>query len=385
MKYKLITIILLTFIFSCNKENALVYTKKYFNTQKELLNEERNKVQKDLDSLSIVHQNSLIEREKKRSTFELIQEELINAQMEQKSLENEIVILKETISLLSENTDSLSNQFIANQNKMLSIQKSLMVQIQQLQQKEKLYKIKVKDLEKQLRTTNKEDLSIGKVITVLGAEGNKFTALKIDLSTYKIQIHLERGEENKGSLEQLQKHLEAAGEEVLFMMNAGMFTNSFYPKGLYVEKGKEYVAIDRKKEGFGNFYLKENGVFHLSKKNKAGITTTSNYHLESNQLTLATQSGPMLLVEGEYNPILGKDSPNFHYRNGIGIIDENTVVMLISEEPIRFYQLAQQFKNMGCTQALYLDGAISGCWSKGRENQKGSNHFGPILSVCKSK
>ena len=54
----------------------------------------------------------------------------------------------------------------------------------------------------------------------------------------------------------------------------------------------------------------------------------------------ATQSGPMLLINGAINPEFQENSANLKIRSGVGIIDDRNVVFVISNEPINFYDFA---------------------------------------------
>ncbi|WP_172826961.1 phosphodiester glycosidase family protein [Flammeovirga sp. SJP92] len=372
--------ILIVVLTGCNKDNALLFTKKYVRDYQSQKTKELQNLSIKNDSLSDVIENNRHLVTQKDSVLLLLQEELVASQIVASELQKEIMVLKETIQGFSHSTDSLNHQLLAEQQKMLETQRTLKVQLSALQQVIVQQKQAISTLEFQVSQKTK---NIEPVMTMKGYGGKKFTVVKISLSEYKIQLHLQEQSEAQPSLDYLKKKLDHMGEDVLFLMNAGMFTSSYLPKGLYIENGIEKVNIDRKKEGYGNFYLPSNGVFFITQAHEAKILKTSAYQYPTQQIKLATQSGPMLVENGVINSVLGKESPNFHYRNGIGVIDENTVVMIISEEPVRFYQLASMFKKLGCKDALYLDGAISGCWAEGRENQKGSNHFGPILSVCK--
>ena len=50
-------------------------------------------------------------------------------------------------------------------------------------------------------------------------------------------------------------------------------------------------------------------------------------------------------------------------RSGVGASDDHTVHLVLSEEPVRFWVLATLFRDvLGCRDALYLDGHISGMW-----------------------
>ena len=74
----------------------------------------------------------------------------------------------------------------------------------------------------------------------------------------------------------------------------------------------------------------------------------------------ATQSGPMLVIEGALHPAFRPESPNLRIRNGVGVASDGSVWLVISREPVRFHDLATLFRDgLGCPDALYLDGTVS--------------------------
>ncbi len=164
--------------------------------------------------------------------------------------------------------------------------------------------------------------------------------------------------EHLGNYQSLIDHVKGKGQELRFAMNAGIFDAKFQPLGLYIEDGEMLHELNTEKDGFGNFFLQPNGVFYLTGQNEAGIATTDDFRLSSD-IQYATQSGPMLLIGGEFNPELREDSENLHIRNGVGLLPDGKLVFAISKEKINFYHFARFFKELGCKEALYLDGFIS--------------------------
>jgi uncharacterized protein YigE (DUF2233 family) len=166
-----------------------------------------------------------------------------------------------------------------------------------------------------------------------------------------------------GGINSLIAYNERQGFDLDFAMNGGIFMENGTPLGLYIENGKELVPLNRKTSGYGNFYLQPNGVFYLTGQ-KAGIVETSRY-IETNDITYATQSGPLLVMDGSINGLFSKNSQSLYIRNGVGLIDDQTVIFVISNEPVSLYDLASFFKDkVKCNYALYLDGAISGMYIK---------------------
>ncbi|MFZ4930401.1 phosphodiester glycosidase family protein [Chryseobacterium sp. Mn2064] len=187
-----------------------------------------------------------------------------------------------------------------------------------------------------------------------------------------------------GSIGHLKKEIETRNEKLLFAMNGGMFEPDSSPKGLYIENFKILKPIDTARQGSGNFYLPPNGIFYLARNHKAGITVTQNYR-QNNDIQYATQSGPMLLMNGTINPIFNKDSKNLNIRNGVGILENGEVVFVMSKKEVNFYNFARLFKELGCKDALYLDGYVSRAYLPEKNWIQTDGNFGVIIGVSKTE
>ncbi|NQX92977.1 MAG: phosphodiester glycosidase family protein [Flavobacteriales bacterium] len=181
-----------------------------------------------------------------------------------------------------------------------------------------------------------------------------------------------------GSLKNTIKFEDLKGNTVSFAMNGGMYMENQDPLGLYIEDGKQYRKLNKVKDAYGNFYLQPNGVFYIRKDNTAGITETSKVN-DVSQMKYATQSGPMLLIDGKYHPKLNKGSSNLRVRNGVGILPNGEVMFAISKKPVNFYDFATLFKQNGCEQALYLDGFVSRMYAPKSGVKQQGGRFGVII------
>ena len=162
-----------------------------------------------------------------------------------------------------------------------------------------------------------------------------------------------------GTLYSVRDALEAQGQDFLFATNGGIFHSDLSPVGLCVIDGKEVSPLN-KETGSGNFYLKPNGVFFILEDGEVGVLETEAYRQAGLVPAFATQSGPMLLIDGAVHPAFNADSPNLRIRSGVGLINDREVVFLISTEPVRFFDFAMVFRDRyKCQNALYLDGVIS--------------------------
>ncbi len=172
-----------------------------------------------------------------------------------------------------------------------------------------------------------------------------FTIASIELKQYRIELVAEPS-----------AHRLAKFHNPMLMMNAGMFHPDHSPVGLQMIDGTILNPINTD-DGQGNFFLKPNGVFAIGEQG-AVVQATEDFDV-TQSWKLATQSGPLLLQGGKYHPKLNPDSPNLHIRNGVCVSD-GVVHFVISDEPVRFYDLASLMKEvLGCQDGLYLDGAIS--------------------------
>lgn len=177
-----------------------------------------------------------------------------------------------------------------------------------------------------------------------------------------------------GSMVKLKKSLANEGKTVLAMMNAGIYSHNDVPAGLHVENGTILKTLNTNK-GQGNFHLQPNGVFLLSKAGQASIVTTADYqqHYAGNEkaLKLATQSGPMLLINGKINRKFLPNSPSEYSRNGICTTAKGKVYFLATDAfpavKSNLYQFASAAQQIGCDNALYLDGSISKLYVNGED------------------
>lgn len=183
-----------------------------------------------------------------------------------------------------------------------------------------------------------------------------------------------------GNIGKLKAFVESKGKHLRFAMNGGMYMEDLSPLGLYVENGARKRKLITKTDGYGNFYMQPNGVFGIDAKGAAFLVTTAAYG-DRTGVRYATQSGPMLVVEGAINPAFKEGSANVQIRNGVGILPDGKALFAISREPVNFHDFALFFKQRGCANALFLDGAISRTYmpSEGIEQMGGS--LGPLIAV----
>lgn len=214
----------------------------------------------------------------------------------------------------------------------------------------------------------------------LDEAGNRYTLCVVDLRESELRLFWQ---DDAGApfvtFAAINGALAAEGAELAFAMNAGMYDSAYSPVGLYIEDGRELVPANTN-EGPGNFHLLPNGVFYWSGET-AGIMETNRFITERPAATFATQSGPMLLIDGEVHPRFLPDSDSDKIRNGVGIIDENTVVFALSETTVTFFEFALLFRDrLGVRDALFFDGSVSEIYIR-ELNRAGLGWFGPMVGV----
>jgi uncharacterized protein YigE (DUF2233 family) len=213
-----------------------------------------------------------------------------------------------------------------------------------------------------------------------------FTACKVDLNTERLDLYWrdEAGRPYR-QFSALREALEHQGKTLLFAVNAGMYLPDFSPVGLFVAQGRELVPLNRR-SGSGNFSQQPNGVF-LVDGNLARVMTTDEYAKERPTPKLATQSGPMLVHEGEIttSAVMNPASQFRKIRNGVCAPAPATAFFAISESPVTFYEFAGFFRDsLHCREALYLDGSISSLYAPRIGRDDHDSDMGPMFGVVAS-
>ena len=181
----------------------------------------------------------------------------------------------------------------------------------------------------------------------------------------------------------LKTEVENNNNELVFAMNGGMFKKDFSPQGLYIENGKIITKLDTISKGFGNFYLQPNGVFLITENGVPIITKTQDLWVYKD-VYYATQSGPMLVIDGKLHHKFNKGSSNLNIRNGVGALPNGYLLFAMSRQKINFYDFATFFKNNGCENALYLDGFVSKTYLPSKNSKQLEGEFGVIIAETKS-
>ena len=211
-------------------------------------------------------------------------------------------------------------------------------------------------------------------------EGLSYTTCTVDPATERLELFLydEKGDPF-GSFAALEQAY--PGKEISFAMNAGMYQADRSPVGYFVQGGTE---VHRLLTGAseGNFGMLPNGVFCI-KFRHAFVHESNVIAAMSSLCDYATQSGPMLVIEGALHPRFLPDGTSRYIRNGVGTpADGSQAVFAISNQPVTFYEFARFFRDgMGLPNALYFDGNVSRLHAPSLGRSDLGVPMGPIVAV----
>ena len=174
---------------------------------------------------------------------------------------------------------------------------------------------------------------------------------------------------------------ENGADGVAFGMNGGMYDDDGQPIGYYVEGGERLKELNRA-DGPGNFHLKPNGVFFGSGNSWQVLSADRFYAEVANRPAFATQSGPMLVVDGAIHSEITENGPSRLTRNAVGVDAAGRAHFVISRGAISFGLLARYFLNeLQTPNALFLDGSVSALWDPVNDRMDGLAPLGPLILV----
>nr|WP_108483897.1 phosphodiester glycosidase family protein [Oceaniglobus ichthyenteri] len=215
-------------------------------------------------------------------------------------------------------------------------------------------------------------------------DGTPFTTCRITLADDPLRLWL-RDETGApyGSFRQINRALADQGLTLGVAMNGGMYHADRAPVGLYIENGKEEMRVITS-EGPGNFGLLPNGVF-CAMGNRAAVVESRSFAEKPEPCEFATQSGPMLVIDGELHPRFLEDGTSKYIRNGVGVSENgHEVVFAISDRPVNFHQFGRLFRDeLQTPNALFLDGNISRLHAPSLNRSDGGFPMGPILGTVR--
>nr|WP_084273693.1 phosphodiester glycosidase family protein [Sulfitobacter guttiformis] len=210
----------------------------------------------------------------------------------------------------------------------------------------------------------------------------------VDLTQQVLRLFLydESGTRPYGYFSTLNAALEEQGFALGFAANAGMYHSDRSPVGLYIEDGGMIQDVVTN-AGPGNFGLLPNGILCLRDR-RADVFETLRYVEEKPDCGSATQSGPMLVIDGELHPRFLVDATSKYVRNGVGTSEDGTIAsFVISNSPVTFHTFGSLFRDhLGLKNALYFDGNVSRLRAPElNRNDIGFGALGPIIGVVEGQ
>lgn len=186
-----------------------------------------------------------------------------------------------------------------------------------------------------------------------------------------------------GQFDRLAELSAARGETLRFAMNAGMYHDDRSPVGHYVEQSEETVGLMLNPRG-GNFAMLPNGVFWIDETG-AGVSESHAYaeRFGDTRPAFATQSGPMLVIDGALHPAFNAEGTSRKRRNGVGVSgDGATLYFAISDEPVNFHSFARLFRDeLKSPQALFFDGTVSRLYAPEIDRNETGSDLGPMVAI----
>jgi uncharacterized protein YigE (DUF2233 family) len=220
---------------------------------------------------------------------------------------------------------------------------------------------------------------------VLEAKGQRYTACSFAPGEAALEIrNLDSNGQPYGYLASLAQGLKQENHTLLFAMNAGMFDDNQRPIGYYVEDGKLVKKLNRRNGG-GNFHLKPNGVFYV-KDGKPGVMETEAFARSGIKPDYASQSGPMLVINGKIHPKFSETGTSRKLRNGVGIDAAGRAYFVISENAVTFWEFASLFRDeLKTDNALFFDGSVSSLYAPEINRNDGFLPLGPMVGAVEIK
>lgn len=217
-------------------------------------------------------------------------------------------------------------------------------------------------------------------------DGDRYTVCEVDAETEPLQLFL-RDEQGTvyGHFTAIDAALRDEGKHLSFATNAGMYHRDRSPVGLYIEDHQQQMRLIPN-AGPGNFGLLPNGVFCM-RPGRADVYESLAFRDSDINCTHATQSGPMLVIDGALHPRFLVDSTSFYIRNGVGTsADGKRVVFAISRNAVTFHQFGRLFRDhLNLPSALYFDGNISRLHAPSVGRSDNGFMMGPVVGVVEEK
>ncbi|WP_299650215.1 phosphodiester glycosidase family protein [uncultured Tateyamaria sp.] len=216
-------------------------------------------------------------------------------------------------------------------------------------------------------------------------DGNRYTICTVDPAQEELRLFLyDDNDAPLGQFSAVDRTLADEGKALRFAMNAGMYHDDRAPVGHYVEDGEEIMRVISN-PGPGNFGLLPNGILCL-RAGRADVFETLDYVDQAPDCTHATQSGPMLVIDGDLHPRFLTDSTSRFIRNGVGTTkDGSKAIFAISNNAVTFHEFGSLFRDhLQLPNALFFDGNISRLYAPDVNRDDFGFALGPIIGVVET-
>ena len=213
-------------------------------------------------------------------------------------------------------------------------------------------------------------------------DGNRYSVCTVDMARDDLRLFLyDASGQPYGHFGPLDAALAAQGKRLVFAMNGGMYHDDRAPVGHYVENGQEIMRVVPN-AGPGNFGLLPNGVLCIG-RGRADVIETRRFLKARPRCRFATQSGPMLVIDGALHPRFLPDSTSRYVRNGVGTsADGRRAVFAISDNAVTFHEFARLFRDaLRLPQALFLEGNVSRLHAPALNRSDIGRWMGPIVGA----
>ncbi|MCF6233807.1 MAG: phosphodiester glycosidase family protein [Rhodobacteraceae bacterium] len=213
-------------------------------------------------------------------------------------------------------------------------------------------------------------------------DANRYSICTVDAGKADLRLFL-NGDNGRllGQFRAIDAMLEAENGKLAFAMNGGMYHSNRAPVGHYVENSNEVMRVVPN-AGPGNFGLLPNGVFCI-REDRADVFETLAFIARAPDCDFASQSGPMLVIDGALHPRFLPDSTSRYIRNGVGTsIDGTRAVFAISRNRVTFHEFGRLFRDeLKLPNALYFDGNISRLYAPELGRHDAGFPMGPVVGV----
>ncbi|MFT7058904.1 MAG: hypothetical protein ACJASV_001409 [Pseudorhodobacter sp.] len=194
-------------------------------------------------------------------------------------------------------------------------------------------------------------------------------------------FHADENGDVLGSFRRVNDTLAPEGKTLVFAMNAGMYHSDRAPVGLLITESQERARIVTS-DGPGNFGLLPNGVFCI-RQGRFAVIESRLFAAKPPACRFATQSGPMLVIDGALHPRFLPDSDSRFIRNGVGVsADGQTAYFAISGQVVNFDTFGRLFRDvLGTPNALYFDGKVSRLFAPALSRNDFGFQLGPMVGL----